>query len=94
MNNKTDPTETLFCWSLQASRNPLPDTLPVGFATRVLADCVRKAPQTPWWEYLALRSAVAGCVIACGCWILHPTKPPVNEDEALAFSLIQTSLLP
>lgn len=94
MHNKPDPTETLICWSRQASREPLSDALPVGLATRVLAAGLLKPAQQPWWEYLAMRSAVAGCGVACLCWIVQPKKPPANEADELVWSIVQASLVP
>ena len=93
-NTPTQPdrTDRLIQWARQTPKDTLSEQPPCGFATRVLAICVRKAPQTPWWEYLALRGALAGGAVAAACWRLLPLASSVTEEAALAASIIQTAL--
>lgn len=87
-----DPVDRLLSWARQVPEPPADEQPPRGFTTRVLAACASQAPQTPWWEYLALRGALAGGAAAAACWLLQPQAPSVNEEAALAASIIQAAL--
>jgi hypothetical protein len=93
MKPNSDPIRRLFRLARQARPDPPSMEQPTAFATRVLA-CVRKPPQTPWWEYLALRAALAGCAAAGVCWLAQPVAPGGNEPAQLAAWILDVALQP
>lgn len=91
MKLKSDWLETLSAAARQVPldiSDPMPRT-----AARVLAEV--RGNEAPWWDYLALRGAVAACVVAAAVWMLRPLVAPVPEDAGgLAASMLSTHLEP
>jgi len=91
MKASHDPSERLLGWARRAPEEPLPETPGPGFATRVLAR-VRRPPHVPWWEYLALRTALAGCALAVAASLLRPAPPAASEPARLAVLIVDNAL--
>lgn len=92
MNLHRDLSKRLLDWARQAPPEPLPERPHPAFATRVLAR-LRKPPETPWWEYLALRFALAGCATAAILWLARPASPSLGIEPAyLAASMIEAAV--
>jgi hypothetical protein len=91
MKPHRDPSERLLDWARQAPPEPLPQQPHPAFATRVLAR-LRKPPETPWWEYLALRFALAGCATAAILWLARPAPSLGIEPARLAVSMIEAAV--
>jgi hypothetical protein len=91
MKLKPDWLETL---STAARRAPLelPEPLPRTEA-RVLA--ALRGQDGPWWNYLALRGAVAACVLAVAVWMLRDEPMQTGNDASgLAAAMLSTELQP
>lgn len=91
MKLKPDWLESLSTASRQAPVElpaPLPRT-----AARVLANL--RGQDAPWWDYLALRGAVAACVVAVAVWMLRPEQMPLRDDPTgLAATMLSSQIQP
>jgi hypothetical protein len=91
MKLKPDWLETLSTAARRA-RLELPEPLSRTEA-RVLA--ALRGQDGPWWDYLALRGAVAACVLAVALWMLRPDQMPLRDDPSgLAAAMLSAELQP
>lgn len=77
----------------RAEEAPLPEGLPLGLDTRVLAQLRAPSSESPW-EFLALRSLPLAAATAAVCLMVSLWTQPVPNDAEYADLVVESELVP
>jgi hypothetical protein len=91
MNPPDDLLDHCFRHARTAPENPLPDSAPAGFATRVLAHW-REAESRDWTLWLLPRAIGAAAVCATAIFTFQALQPTLSDDMELGRLVMNLAL--